>query len=133
MRIVGCLRLDWPLCDRNSANAAKPQTTDRARAVVGSRLRAMIAPHRRLENPQMNVIAGVALVVGIVVVAIVATVAVIGRLRTSRDRHGSSGALSRAVLELDAMFDPGKRHIVKAADKDAGIAEEDDAGAAPAP
>jgi hypothetical protein len=81
----------------------------------------------------MNFIAGVALVVGIVAVAIMATVFAIGRLRASRDRHGSSGAMSRAVLELEAMFDPGKRHIVKAADKEAGIAEEDDAGAPPTP
>ena len=81
----------------------------------------------------MNFIGGVALLVGIIVVAIVATVLAIGRLRTSLSRHGSSGAMSRAVLELDALFDPGKRHIVKAADKEARIAEEDDDGAPPMP
>ena len=46
-----------------------------------------------------------------------------------RKKHGSSGTLGTAFLELQAIFEPGKQHVIEARrDEDA---EEDDSGDPP--
>lgn len=79
----------------------------------------------------MHIILGIALVLGILAAATALTVLAVARLRATRGKHGSSGALSHAVLGLDAIFDPGKRHMMKAVDTEARVSEEDDNSAPP--
>jgi hypothetical protein len=47
-----------------------------------------------------------------------------------RKKHGSSGSLSSAVLEVQALFEPSRRHVLEAKREDD---EQDESGDPPSP
>jgi len=61
----------------------------------------------------MKLFVGVLVITLIVLSAAILTVAAIRLILRDRDKAGSSGALSSAMLEIDSIFEPSKRHTIE--------------------
>jgi hypothetical protein len=68
--------------------------------------------------------------VAIVAAGLLTVGAVLG-IRRSRRKHGSSSGLSVAMMEVQSLFEPAKRHVVVAARAEAESSHEDTSGDPP--
>ena len=69
----------------------------------------------------------VALLAIVAVVALLCAAAIAGIMR-SRGNHGTSGSLSSAALEIQALLEPEKKRVVEAIRVAAEAEDEDDQG-----
>lgn len=79
----------------------------------------------------MQMVFGRLIVIVVIVAAGLLTVAAVSGIRRSRQKHGSSGALSVGMLEIQSLLEPSKRHVVHAARDEAKSADEDTSGEPP--
>ena len=63
----------------------------------------------------MSVAVGVVIILIGTVLFMVITAGAISLMMRSRDRNGSSGAMRPALLEIEALIDPSKRHTLRVA------------------
>ena len=76
----------------------------------------------------MSALAGCGLLLLIAVVAVVVTVAAVLAIRKD-SKHGTSGALSSAMTEIESLLEPSKRHTTEAVRRESE--EEDESGDPP--
>jgi hypothetical protein len=76
----------------------------------------------------MQIVFGILIAIVAIVATGLLTVAAVLGIRRSRQKHGSSGGLSVAMLEVQSLFDPATRHVVVAARDDAESARNDASG-----
>lgn len=62
----------------------------------------------------MNVFLGVLAILAIIAVVAVITALAIGEIVRDKKRHGTSGTLSTAALEMQSLLEPGKKRVVEA-------------------
>lgn len=79
----------------------------------------------------MRIVLGILFVIAAVAVAGMLTTAAIVAIRRDRGKHGSSGALGVAMLEIQSVLEPSKRHAVVAVRDDADSTSGDDSGEPP--
>ena len=79
----------------------------------------------------MQVVLGILIAIVASVAAGLLTVAAVLGIRRSRQKHGSSSGLSVAMLEVQSLFEPAKRHVVVAARDEAESTHEDASGDPP--
>ena len=79
----------------------------------------------------MQIVFGILIVTVVIVAAGLLTVAAVSGIRRSRQKHGSSGALSVGMLEIQSLLEPSKRHVVQAARDEAKSTDEDTSGEPP--
>ncbi|HEX7149858.1 MAG TPA: hypothetical protein VF618_00100 [Thermoanaerobaculia bacterium] len=76
----------------------------------------------------MTILLGVLTLLAIVAAVIGLLALSVTLMRKDRD-HGTSGALGSAMLEVESVFTPQKRHVIESVRAEAS--EEDDAGGPP--
>jgi len=76
----------------------------------------------------MKLFVGVLVITLIVLSAAILTVAAIRLILRDRDKAGSSGALSSAMLEIDSIFEPSKRHTIESVKDSESKTDEDHSG-----
>jgi negative regulator of sigma E activity len=74
---------------------------------------------------------GILIVIVVTIAAGLLTVAAVSGIRRSRQKHGSSDALSVGMLEIQSLLEPSKRHVVHAAKDEAKATDEDTSGGPP--
>ena len=79
----------------------------------------------------MQIVFGILIVIVVIVAAALLTVAAVSGIRRSRQKHGSSGALSVGILEIQSLLEPSKRHVVNAARDEAESPDEETSGEPP--
>jgi hypothetical protein len=74
----------------------------------------------------LSALAGIAVLLLIVAAVVLAVLLVAaGVLSHKREsRHGTSGSLSSAMMEVDSLFDPSKRHTIESTRHESGEADE---------
>lgn len=77
---------------------------------------------------KMQIASGIIFLIAVVTIASVLTAMAVASIRRGRTRHGTSGTLSSGMLEIQALLEPAKRHVVIAAKREAADAEEDASG-----
>jgi hypothetical protein len=61
----------------------------------------------------MSVIAGALLIIVIGISVVLLGVAAMAMISRSRGRHGTSGSLSSAALEIQSLLEPEKKRVVE--------------------
>jgi hypothetical protein len=79
----------------------------------------------------MQIVLGILIAIVASVAAGLLTVAAVLGIRRSRQKHGSSGGLSVAMMEVQSLLEPAKRHVVVAARDEAESTSEDASGDPP--
>jgi hypothetical protein len=74
----------------------------------------------------MNLVFGSLLIIGIGVLVVLLGVLAIGRLSRSRGKHGTSGSLSSAALEIQSLLEPEKKRVVETMRAEEESGDEDD-------
>ena len=74
----------------------------------------------------MNLVFGSLLIVGIGVLILLLGVIAIAAISRSRGRHGTSGSLSSAALEIQSLLEPEKKRVVETMRADEESEDEDD-------
>lgn len=74
----------------------------------------------------MSALAGIAVLLLIVAAVVLAILLVAAGLLSHKkeSRHGTSGALSSAMMEVESMFDPSKRHTIESTRQESEEADE---------
>jgi uncharacterized membrane protein len=76
----------------------------------------------------MNLVFGSLAIFAFVAVIVIVTVVAISRITHSRGKHGTSGSLSSAALEIQSLLEPEKKRVVETMRKDTEREDEDDQG-----
>ena len=74
----------------------------------------------------MNLVFGSLLIVGIGVLILLLGVIAIAAISRSRSRHGTSGSLSSAALEIQSLLEPEKKRVVETMRAEEESEDEDD-------
>ncbi|HEV7425040.1 MAG TPA: hypothetical protein VGQ46_01635 [Thermoanaerobaculia bacterium] len=74
----------------------------------------------------MNLVFGSLLIVGIGVLVVLVTVVAIAAISRSRGKHGTSGSLSSAALEIQSLLQPEKKRVVETMRAEQESEDEDD-------
>jgi len=74
----------------------------------------------------MNLVFGALLIVGIGVLIVLLAVVGIAIITRSRGKHGTSGSLSSAALEIQSLLQPEKKRVVETMRAEAESEDEDD-------
>jgi flagellar basal body-associated protein FliL len=74
----------------------------------------------------MNLILGALLIIAIVVFIVLLCVAAITMISRSRGKHGTSGSLSSAALEIQSILEPEKKRVVETMRAQQESEDEDD-------
>ena len=74
----------------------------------------------------MNLVFGALLIVGIGVLVVLVTVVAIAAVSRSRGKHGTSGSLSSAALEIQSLLEPEKKRVVETMRAEEESEDEDD-------
>lgn len=61
----------------------------------------------------IEIVAGLALCLGVLILLGGVSAWAIVRMKRDRHRSGSSGALSGAMLEVQTLFEPSNRHVIR--------------------
>jgi hypothetical protein len=61
----------------------------------------------------MNVILGAVVIVAVGLIIVLLTVGAIGVISRSRSKHGTSGSLTSAALEIQSLLEPEKKRAVE--------------------
>ena len=79
----------------------------------------------------MEIALGAVVVAATLLLAVVMLVIAVNALRRSAGKHGTSGSLTAATLELQSLLEPDRRHVLTATQRDES--EEDEDGDPPEP
>jgi hypothetical protein len=74
----------------------------------------------------MNLVSGALLIVGIGPLIVLLAVIAIAAMSRSRGRHGTSGSLSSAALEIQSLLEPEKKRVVETMRAEEESGDEDD-------
>jgi len=74
----------------------------------------------------VNLFLGIVLLILIAVAVLAIAAFGISAITRDRGKHGTSGSLSSAMLEMQSLVDPGKKQVLEAT-RELEEAEEDDA------
>ena len=74
----------------------------------------------------MSLILGALLIVAIGVLVVLLGVAAIATISRSRGKHGTSGSLSSAALEIQSLLEPEKKRVVETMRAEVESEDEDD-------
>lgn len=74
----------------------------------------------------MNLVFGSLLIVGIGVLILLLGVIAIAAISRSRGKHGTSGSLSSAALEIQSLLEPEKKRVVETMRAEEESEDEDD-------
>jgi hypothetical protein len=74
----------------------------------------------------MSLILGALLIIGIVVFIVLLCVAAIAMISRRRGKHGTSGSLSSAALEIQSILEPEKKRVVETMRAEQESEDEDD-------
>jgi hypothetical protein len=74
----------------------------------------------------MNLVFGALLIVGIGVLVVLLAVVAISAVSRSRGKHGTSGSLSSAALEIQSLLEPEKKRVVETMRVEEESEDEDD-------
>jgi|GEM_PF-784965 len=74
----------------------------------------------------MNPVFGALLIVGIGVLIVLLCAVAIVRMLRSRGKHGTSGSLSSAALEIQSILEPEKKRVVETMRAEEESQDEDD-------
>jgi hypothetical protein len=74
----------------------------------------------------MNLIFGALLIVGIGILVVLLGVLAIAAMSRSRGKHGTSGSLSSAALEIQSLLEPEKKRVVETMRAEEESEDEDD-------
>ena len=74
----------------------------------------------------MNLVFGSLLIVGIGALILLLGVIAIAAISRSRGKHGTSGALSSAALEIQSLLQPEKKRVVETMRAEEESEDEDD-------
>lgn len=79
----------------------------------------------------MDLFLGILLLLAIALLAIAAVMFVAIRMSHQEKRHGTSGALSGAMLEVQSLIDPAKKKVIEARQRETESEEDDESGDPP--
>ena len=74
----------------------------------------------------MNLVFGALLIVGIGVLVVLLAAVAIAAISRSRGKHGTSGSLSSAALEIQSLLEPEKKRVVETMRAEEESEDEDD-------
>jgi len=74
----------------------------------------------------MNLVFGALLILGIGALIVLLGVIAIGTISRSRGKHGTSGSLSSAALEIQSILEPEKKRVVETMRAEEASEDEDD-------
>ena len=74
----------------------------------------------------MTLLLGALLIVAIGVLVVLLGVAAIAMISRSRGKHGTSGSLSSAALEIQSLLEPEKKRVVETMRAEEESEDEDD-------
>jgi hypothetical protein len=74
----------------------------------------------------MSLLFGSLLIVGMGVLVVLLCVIAIARISRSRGKHGTSGSLSSAALEIQSLLEPEKKRVVETMRAEEETEDEDD-------
>jgi hypothetical protein len=74
----------------------------------------------------MNLVFGSLLLVGIGILVVLLGVFAIAAISRSRGKHGTSGSLSSAALEIQSLLEPEKKRVVETMRAEEESEDEDD-------
>jgi hypothetical protein len=74
----------------------------------------------------MSVVFGSLLIIGIGVLVVLFCVIAIAGISRSRGKHGTSGSLSSAALEIQSLLEPEKKRVVETMRAEEESGDEDD-------
>jgi hypothetical protein len=74
----------------------------------------------------MNLLFGALLIVGIGVLVVLLAALAIAAVSRSRGKHGTSGSLSSAALEIQSLLEPEKKRVVETMRAEEESEDEDD-------
>jgi len=74
----------------------------------------------------MNLVFGALLIIGIGVLIVLLAVVGIAIITRSRSKHGTSGSLSSAALEIQSLLEPEKKRVVETMRAEEESEDEDD-------
>jgi hypothetical protein len=74
----------------------------------------------------MNLVFGALLIVGIGILVVLLGVLAIAAMSRSRGKHGTSGSLSSAALEIQSLLEPEKKRVVETMRAEEESEDEDD-------
>jgi hypothetical protein len=74
----------------------------------------------------MSLVIGALLIVGIGVLVVLLGVIAIAAISRSRGKHGTSGSLSSAALEIQSLLEPEKKRVVETMRAEEESEDEDD-------